>query len=67
MLRLASIADAERVRITLSNSGRLKVAGPRDAVARVVSGLRPVIEALRSRPYQRTSHPTASSASKGAP
>jgi hypothetical protein len=40
----------EGVKITLTNSGKLKIAGPRDVVARVVSDLRPSIQALRSRP-----------------
>jgi hypothetical protein len=40
----------EGVQITLTDSGKLRVAGPRDAVARVISDLRPIVEALRSRP-----------------
>jgi hypothetical protein len=43
-------STVEGVEITLTDSGKLKIAGPRDAVARVVSDLRPSIQALRSRP-----------------
>jgi hypothetical protein len=50
MPRLAVSSAADGVQITLTESGKLKVAGPRDAVARVVSDLRPSIQALRSRP-----------------
>ena len=50
MRALVSIAASEGVRVTLTETGRVKVAGPRNAVARVISGLRPVIETLRSHP-----------------
>ncbi len=50
MPRMALSPDADGVQITLTDSGKLKVAGPRYAVARVVSDLRPIVEALRSRP-----------------
>jgi hypothetical protein len=48
MRAVLSIADFERVRVTLTETGSVKVAGPRDAVARVISSLRPIVEAIRS-------------------
>jgi hypothetical protein len=44
----ASVAAPEGVRITLTDAGKFKFTGPRIAVARAVSLLRPTIETLRS-------------------
>jgi hypothetical protein len=50
MHSVALRSAVEGVQITLTDSGKFKITGPRHAVARVISDLRPTVEALRSRP-----------------
>lgn len=49
MHSVALRSPVEGVEITLTGSGKLKITGPRHAVARVISDLRPTVDALRSR------------------